>query len=79
MRLIERKEHKFPGSYRCRALAGLDTALWDLKGRQEGKPVVSLLGGAPGRLRAAHAARTTRKLTDHCPMYQTCASSRLAN
>ena len=25
---IEEKEHKYPGSYRCRALAGLDTALW---------------------------------------------------
>ena len=49
---IEEKEHKFPGSYRCRALAGLDTALWDLRGRLEGKPVVELLGGRPGRLRA---------------------------
>lgn len=50
--LIERREHKFPGSYRCRALAGLDTALWDLQGRRAGKPVVSLLGGKPGPLRA---------------------------
>jgi L-alanine-DL-glutamate epimerase-like enolase superfamily enzyme len=49
---IEEREHKFPGSYRCRALAGLDTALWDLRGRLEGKPVVELLGGAPRRLRA---------------------------
>jgi len=39
-------------SYRCRAIAGLDTALWDLRGKLEGKPVVSLLGGAPTRLRA---------------------------
>lgn len=62
VRLIERKEHKFPGSYRCRALAGLDTALWDLKGRQEGKPVVSLLGGAPGRLRA-YASSMKRDIT----------------
>jgi L-alanine-DL-glutamate epimerase-like enolase superfamily enzyme len=49
---IEEREHKFPGSYRCRALAGLDTAMWDLRGRLEGKPVVELLGGAPRRLRA---------------------------
>jgi len=49
---VEEKEHKFPGSYRCRALAGLDTALWDLHGRMAGKPVVELLGGKPGRLRA---------------------------
>jgi L-alanine-DL-glutamate epimerase-like enolase superfamily enzyme len=49
---IEEREHKFPGSYRCRAIAGLDTALWDLRGRIEAKPVVSLLGGTPRRLRA---------------------------
>ena len=49
---IEEREHKFPGSYRCRALAGLDTALWDLRGKLEGRPVVELLGGRPRRLRA---------------------------
>jgi L-alanine-DL-glutamate epimerase-like enolase superfamily enzyme len=49
---VEEREHKFPGSYRCRALAGLDTALWDLRGKMEGKPVVSLLGGTPKQLRA---------------------------
>ncbi len=49
---IERREHKYPGSYRCRAIAGLDTAIWDLQGRQAGKPVVELLGGRPGALRA---------------------------
>ena len=48
---IEEREHKYPGSYRCRAIAGLDTALWDLRGKLEGKPVVALLGGAPRRLR----------------------------
>jgi L-alanine-DL-glutamate epimerase-like enolase superfamily enzyme len=48
---IEEREHKYPGSYRCRAIAGLDTALWDLRGKIEGKPVVALLGGAPQRLR----------------------------
>ncbi len=49
---IQEREHKYPGSYRCRALAGLDTALWDLKGRLAGQPVVALLGGQPGKLRA---------------------------
>ena len=39
---VEAKEHKFPGSYRCRANAGLDTALWDLQGKALGKPVVEL-------------------------------------
>ncbi len=47
---VEDKEHKFPGSYRYRALAGLDTAIWDWKGKKQGAPVVSLLGGKAGKL-----------------------------
>jgi L-alanine-DL-glutamate epimerase-like enolase superfamily enzyme len=49
---IPEREHKFPGSYLHRALAGLDTALWDLRGRLEGKSVCELLGGQPRRVRA---------------------------
>ena len=45
-KVIER-EHKFPGSYMKRALGGLDTAIWDLRGKQAGQA---------GR-RAASAAR----------------------
>ena len=60
--LIERREHKFPGSYRCRALAGLDTALWDLRGKLESKPVVELLGGKPRQLRA-YASSMKRDIT----------------
>ena len=45
-RVLER-EHKFPGSYLCRALAGVDTALWDLRGKRAGKSVCELLGGSP--------------------------------
>ena len=52
VRLVERREHQFPGSYRARALAGIDTALWDMEGRRTGQPVTRLLGGTPGRLRA---------------------------
>lgn len=59
---VEEKEHKFPGSYRCRALAGLDTALWDVHGRVAGKPVVELLGGKPGWLRA-YASSMKRDIT----------------
>jgi L-alanine-DL-glutamate epimerase-like enolase superfamily enzyme len=36
---------KFPWSYVCRALAGVDTALWDLYGKIKGKPVCALVGG----------------------------------
>ena len=39
--------YKFPGSYVCRALTGLDTALWDLRGKLENKSVCALLGGTP--------------------------------
>jgi len=50
--LIPEKEHKFPGSHLYRAITGLDTALWDLRGKLEGKSVCELLGGKPARLRA---------------------------
>ena len=35
-------EHKFPGSHLYRAIGGVDTALWDLRGKLEGKPVCAL-------------------------------------
>jgi len=49
---IPEREHKFPGSYLNRALAGLDTALWDLRGKLEGKSVCELIGGRPREVRA---------------------------
>jgi L-alanine-DL-glutamate epimerase-like enolase superfamily enzyme len=67
--LIERREHKFPGSYRCRALAGLDTALWDLRGRLEGKPVVELLGGKPRQLRT-YASSMKRDITPEAEAFR---------
>jgi len=45
-RCIE-NEYKFPWSYVCRALAGVDTALWDLHGKVAGKSVCEFLGGTP--------------------------------
>lgn len=60
-KVIER-EHKFPGSYMKRALGGLDTAIWDCRGKQAGKPVVELLGGTPGKLRA-YASSMKRDIT----------------
>ncbi|HTO02421.1 MAG TPA: enolase C-terminal domain-like protein, partial [Opitutus sp.] len=37
---------KWPWSAVCRALCGVDTALWDLYGQLTGKPVAVLLGGS---------------------------------
>jgi L-alanine-DL-glutamate epimerase-like enolase superfamily enzyme len=36
---------KFPWSFICRALTGVDTAIWDLAGKIKGKPVCELAGG----------------------------------
>ena len=60
--LVTEREHKFPGSYLRRAMAGVDTAIWDARGRQASKPVVELLGGTPGRLRA-YASSMKRDIT----------------
>ena len=62
MTLIPEREHKFPGSYLRRAMGGLDTALWDLRGKLEGKLVCELLGGAPKKLRA-YASSMKRDIT----------------
>ena len=48
--LVLEKEHKFPGSYLLRAIAGLDTSLWDLKGKLEDQSVTELIGGTTGPL-----------------------------
>lgn len=49
---IPEREHKYPGTYLMRALAGLDTAAWDWRGKVAGKPVAELLGGSAGEIRA---------------------------
>ncbi|MEM9140316.1 MAG: mandelate racemase/muconate lactonizing enzyme family protein [Pseudomonadota bacterium] len=60
--LVTEREHKFPGSYLRRAMAGLDTAIWDARGKAAGVPVATLLGGAPGRIRA-YASSMKRDIT----------------
>ena len=60
--LILEREHKFPGSYVLRALAGLDTALWDWFGRKSELPVTSLIGGSPGKV-PAYASSMKRHIS----------------
>uniref|UniRef100_UPI003F6ACAA5 mandelate racemase/muconate lactonizing enzyme family protein n=1 Tax=Roseicyclus sp. TaxID=1914329 RepID=UPI003F6ACAA5 len=59
---IPLREHKYPGTYLCRAMAGLDTAMWDLRGKVAGKPVAALLGGSAGKIRA-YASSMRRDIT----------------
>jgi L-alanine-DL-glutamate epimerase-like enolase superfamily enzyme len=60
--IIPLREHKFPGSYLCRAMCGIDTALWDWRGRKEGKSVCELLGGTSRNLRV-YASSMKRDIT----------------
>ncbi|MFT5001467.1 MAG: L-alanine-DL-glutamate epimerase-like enolase superfamily enzyme [Paracoccaceae bacterium] len=60
--IVAEREHKFPGSHLRRAMAGVDTAIWDLKGKLAGKPVAELLGGSAGPLRA-YASSMKRDIT----------------
>jgi len=60
--IVAEREHKFPGSYLRRAMAGLDTAIWDMRGKQAGKPVAELLGGSAGPIRA-YASSMKRDIT----------------
>lgn len=62
LELTRDREHKFPGSYLRRAMGGVDTALWDLRGKFEDKPVCVLLGGTPGTFRA-YASSMKRDIT----------------
>lgn len=60
--IVSEREHKFPGSYLRRAMCGFDTALWDLRGKEAGKPVAELIGGTPGPIRA-YASSMKRDIT----------------
>jgi L-alanine-DL-glutamate epimerase-like enolase superfamily enzyme len=43
-------------------MGGLDTALWDMRGKREGKSVCELIGGTPGDIRA-YASSMKRDIT----------------
>nr|WP_276249221.1 MULTISPECIES: mandelate racemase/muconate lactonizing enzyme family protein [unclassified Haladaptatus] len=55
-------EYKFPWSYLCRAVTGLDTALWDLKAKREGVSVAELIGGGPTTLKP-YGSSMSREIT----------------
>ena len=57
------KEHKFPGSYLCRAVGGLDTALWDLHGKLQNKTVCELLGAPPPLSLRVYASSMKRDIS----------------
>tara|TARA_R110002094_G_scaffold116896_1_gene112763 strand:- start:546 stop:1655 length:1110 start_codon:yes stop_codon:yes gene_type:complete len=65
------REHKFPGSYMCRAIGGVDTALWDLKAKAAGVPVTALIGGAPGPVRV-YASSMKRDITPEAEAERFC-------
>ena len=60
--LILEREHKFPGTYLYRALCGLDTALWDIKGKIAGKSVAQLLGSEADKV-DVYASSMRRDIT----------------
>jgi L-alanine-DL-glutamate epimerase-like enolase superfamily enzyme len=53
---------KFPWSYVCRALSGVDTAIWDIKAKRQDKPVWQLLQGRDQPIRA-YGSSMSRKIT----------------
>lgn len=60
--LVTDREHKFPGAFLRRAIGGVDTALWDMRGKLEGRSVCELIGGTPGLVRA-YASSMKRDIT----------------
>lgn len=54
--------YKFPWSFVCRATSGLETALWDLRGKREKKSVTELLGGKHRPI-AAYGSSMRRDIT----------------
>jgi len=55
-------EHKFQGTYLYRALCGIDTALWDIRGKRAGKSVCQLLGGKTSSF-PVYASSMQREIT----------------
>jgi L-alanine-DL-glutamate epimerase-like enolase superfamily enzyme len=58
-----RVHYKFPSSFLHRALAGVDTALWDVLGKVTGQPVAKLIGGHARESVPMYASSMQRGIT----------------
>lgn len=58
-----RLHYKFFGSFMCRALCGIETALWDVLGKSLELPVYELLGGAVRPSVPVYASSMSRAIT----------------
>lgn len=58
-----RQQYKFTGSFIHRAVAGVETALWDILGKVTGKPVAKLLGGQARTLIPVYGSSMVRSTT----------------
>jgi L-alanine-DL-glutamate epimerase-like enolase superfamily enzyme len=58
-----RVHYKFPSSFLHRALAGVDTALWDVLGTVTGQPVAKLIGGHARESVPMYASSMQRGIT----------------
>jgi L-alanine-DL-glutamate epimerase-like enolase superfamily enzyme len=67
--------HKYPWSFVCRAVCGVDTAIWDLYGRVRQQPVAALAGGA----RKSVAAYGSSMRRDISPADEAARLARLAD
>ncbi|UCC23651.1 MAG: mandelate racemase/muconate lactonizing enzyme family protein [Planctomycetota bacterium] len=54
--------YKYPWSYVCRALSGLDTAIWDLLAKKQNKSVCELFGATPKPI-VAYGSSMRRDIT----------------
>lgn len=57
------KGYKFRGTFLARAIAGIETALWDMAGQRVGKPVHALIGPLLRADVPIYASRRTRATT----------------
>lgn len=55
------ENYKYPWSFVCRALAGVDTAIWDLLGKKQKKSVCELLG-TPAKAVSVYASSMRRDI-----------------